>query len=193
MAKERLISRQQVFRGKIVGLRVDTVVLEKKGKKVQAIREVVEHAPAVVIVPVDEGGNVLLIRQYRHPVGEMLLEAPAGVIEPGESPEQTVHRELLEETGYSAGRLVRLGGFWMTPGFATEFMHAYLALELTRGEPRQEEDEDIQLVPVPIDEVPRLIMQGEVRDSKSVAALLMALYLFQEQLQGALSSQGTRL
>lgn len=175
MAMERKIESRRIYQGRVVSLRVDTVRLEPKGT--EAMREVVEHAPGVTIVPVDAQGTVILVRQFRTPAQQTLLECPAGTMEEGETPEQAVHRELLEETGYRAQRLVRLGGFWMSPGFCTEFMHAYLALGLEPGPAQQEADEDIQLERVPSSRIPDLVRSGQVQDAKSIAALLMAYYL----------------
>lgn len=175
MAMERKIESRRIYQGRVVSLRVDTVRLEPKGT--EAIREVVEHAPGVTIVPMDAQGMVILVRQFRTPAQQTLLECPAGTMEEGETPEQAVHRELLEETGYRAQRLVRLGGFWMSPGFCTEFMHAYLALGLEPGPAQQEADEDIQLERVPSSRIPDLVRSGQVQDAKSIAALLMAYYL----------------
>ena len=176
--KERLISTRRLFDGKVVSLRVDAVELDRSGRRVEATREVVEHAPTMVVVPLDGQGNVLLVEQYRHATGETLLEAPAGGIEPGESPEEAVARELQEETGHAAERLERIGGFWIAPGWCTEYMHAYVARGLKPSELPQDEDEDVRPVPVPLEQVPDLIRQGRIRDSKSIAALLMALFLF---------------
>lgn len=178
MAMERKIESRRIYQGRVVSLRVDTVRLEPKGT--EAIREVVEHAPGVTIVPMDAQGMVILVRQFRTPAQQTLLECPAGTMEEGETPEQAVHRELLEETGYRAQRLVRLGGFWMSPGFCTEFMHAYLALGLEPGPAQQEADEDIQLERVPSSRIPDLVRSGQVQDAKSIAALLMAYYLHRD-------------
>jgi ADP-ribose pyrophosphatase len=175
--KERLTSSSRVFEGKILNLRVDNVRLAKPGRTVEATREVVEHAPTVVVVPLDGIGNVLLVEQYRHATGETLLEAPAGGMEPGESPEQAVARELQEETGYAPGRLERLGAFWIAPGWCNEYMHAYVARDLRPSRLAQEEDEDVHVVPVPLAQVKALIGSGRIHDVKSIAALLMLLCL----------------
>jgi ADP-ribose pyrophosphatase len=177
-APEPLLSSRRLFQGRVVGLRVDTVELAKGGRQVQATREVVEHAPTIVVVPLDGKGNVLLVKQYRHATGETLLEAPAGGIEPGESPEEAVTRELREETGYAPGRVQRLAGFWIAPGWCTEYMHAYIAEELEPSELPGDEDEVVRVAPVPLAQVPELIRRGKICDAKSIAALLMALYLF---------------
>ncbi|MBI2936267.1 MAG: NUDIX hydrolase [Chloroflexi bacterium] len=178
MIRERVIQSERVFRGRVLSLRVDTVVLDKGGPAVQTVREVVEHGPSVVVVPVDDERRVLLVRQYRLAADEMLLEAPAGGIEEGEEVEQAVLRELREEAGVKAEQLVRLGGFWTTPGFCNEFMHAYLAQGLQPSPLGQDPDEDVHVIPVPIAQVPDLIRKGEIRDAKTIAALLIAFCLF---------------
>lgn len=183
MAKERVVRSQRLYEGKIVNLRVETVQMEKAGRLLEVKREIVEHAPAVVIVPVDDQGRVLLVRQFRLATGEELLEAPAGGMEQGEDPRVAVQRELQEETGFAADEVVPLGRFWMTPGWSTEEMHVFLARSLRPGTLRQEEDEDIRVVPVPLREVPERIKRGELRDAKSIAALLMALFLFSDEVE----------
>ena len=127
MSTEEQLSTDVKFDGKIVRVRVDAVRLP--GGR-EATREVVEHAASVVVVPVDADRNVLLVRQFRYPVGHSPLEAPAGGVETGESPDDSAQRELQEETGYASRDLLTLGGFWMSPGSCTEYMHAYLAREL---------------------------------------------------------------
>jgi ADP-ribose pyrophosphatase len=178
MAKEKVLRSSRVYAGKIINVRVDTVRLEKAGKPVEATREVVEHAPVVVMAPVDSQGRVLLVRQYRHAVGEELLELPAGGIEPGESPAAAARRELQEETGFTADDLTPMGRFWMSPGFLREEMHAFLARGLRPSRRAADEDEDIELVPVPLAELPGMIKRGEIRDAKTIAALLMAMQLY---------------
>ncbi|MBI2165113.1 MAG: NUDIX hydrolase [Chloroflexi bacterium] len=169
---ERLIKSQRIYRGRVVGLRVDTVALDNG---VTAERETVEHSPAVVVVPVDSEENVLLVRQYRWPAGEYLLEAPAGSLEEGEEAEEAALREMEEETGYTAVKLVKLSSFWTTPGFTTELMHAYLATQLMPREARPEADEVIELVRVPLAQALAMVRRGEIRDAKSIAALLMTV------------------
>ncbi|MBI4328912.1 MAG: NUDIX hydrolase [Chloroflexi bacterium] len=174
MTVERALSSRRIFQGRVVGLRVDEVEFPNGGR---GAREVVEHGEAVVIVPLDGQGNVLLVRQFRYALGRDLLELPAGGIDPGEKPEEAALREMREETGYEVGALKRIGGFYSAPGFCTEFLHLFLARDLRPGVARPEEDEEISLVPVPLSSVPDLVRRGEVRDAKSIAGLLQALYL----------------
>ena len=177
---EQVTHSEELYRGKILALRRDTVVLDKGDGQVEAVREVVEHDPTVVIVPVDDADNVLLVRQYRHSTGMVLLEAPAGGMEPGEAPEDAVQRELQEETGHTARRVVPLGEFWIAPGWATEYMHVFLASGLVEAQACPDEDEAIEVERVPRSRVLDLVRQGEIRDAKSIAALLMAFTLGRE-------------
>src|SRR2546430_12487109 len=111
-----------------------------------------------------------LFRSYA--AGGPLWEIPAGTLDPGEDPEACARRELLEETGVTAARLQRLTSIWTTPGFTTEVIHLYLATGLTTGEPSRERDEFIEVVPQPLSRVLELIRDGELRDAKSVVAIL---------------------
>jgi len=167
---EKTITSRTVYQGHAVSLRVDTV-LTASGR--ETTREVVEHADCVAVVAVESDGSVLLVRQFRQPVGRELLEIPAGGIDPGEGPEAAVRRELQEETGYCPGRLTRLGGFYSAPGYGTEYLHLYLANELSPGRLFAEDTESITVVRVSAGEIPRLIASGEIRDAKSVAGLLV--------------------
>jgi len=177
---ERVLESRLLYSGRVVRLRVDRVRLEET--EAEVVREVVEHGESVVAVPITPRREVVLVRQFRLPAGRDLLEAPAGGMEPGEAPEEAVRRELEEETGYRAGRLVPLGGFWVSPGYCTEYMHAFLALDLEPGPTRPEADEAIQVVRVPLEQVPDLLRRGEVQDAKTLSALLMALHLHPDAL-----------
>ena len=175
MQEEPTLDSRRIYDGKIFSVRVDTVGLPNGGT---AQREVVEHGDSVVMVPIDQQGQVLLVRQYRKSPERSLLEAPAGGLEEGETPEDGVLRELQEEVGFTAGNLLRMGGFWIAPGFCTEYMHAYIATDLRRSALAPDEDENIEVAPVPLGDVPGLISSGEIQDGKSIAALLMALHLY---------------
>jgi ADP-ribose pyrophosphatase len=169
---EELLSSRVIYEGRILTLRVDTVrTIDGR----ETTREVVQHAACVAVVPVDAGGNVLLVRQYRQAPGKDLLEIPAGGIDPGEGPEEAVIREMQEEIGYRPGKVVRLGGFYSSPGFCDEYLHLYLAEDLEPGRLYAEDTPGIEVVPVPLKEVPALLASGEVEDSKTVAGLLYYL------------------
>jgi ADP-ribose pyrophosphatase len=152
----------------VVNLRVDTVELAGGWK---TTREVVEHGEVVAVVPLLEERDVLLVRQYRLPTGQTLLEVPAGGVDAGESCEEAAQRELGEECGQRADRLERLGGFYMSPGFCSEFMHVFLATQLRPVRAHPDPDEEIAVVRLPLAEALRLVRQGEIRDGKSIISL----------------------
>jgi len=164
------VRSRRVYDGSVVSLRVDEV---ETAAGYRASREIVEHRGAVAAVPVLPDGDVLLVRQYRGAVGARLLEIPAGTLEPGEDPEQALQRELAEEIGMRAGRLQRLTSFLPSPGFLTEVVHVYLARDLT-PEQREAEEEDLEVVRVPLARTPALVASGEIRDAKSIIGLLLA-------------------
>jgi ADP-ribose pyrophosphatase len=170
-APERVLESRRVYDGRVVNLRVDTVALPD-GRSAQ--REVAEHAPVVVIVPLDGGGNVLLVRQYRLPVKQALLELPAGGIDAGESVEEAVQRELREETGQRAGRLERLAAFYASPGYCDELMHLYLATELEPSPLAADSDESIEVMRMPLAEALALVERGEICDAKTIIGLWAA-------------------
>ena len=171
---EPTIETRKIYDGKILNVRVDTVRLPS-GR--EATREIVEHSPAVCIVPVDEDGNVILVRQYRKPVEEALLEVPAGGVEEGEVSEDAVLRELQEEIGYTAGKLQHLASFWVAPGWATEFMYAYLATDLTPSRLEADDDENIEVVRLPFEDALAMFKTGEIKDGKTIASMLLAQLL----------------
>ena len=168
---ENTIDTARPFDGRIFSVRVDTVELPS-GRR--TIREVAEHSDAVCMIPVDDEGNVLLVRQYRKPTESSLLEAPAGGVEAGEVSEETVLRELQEEVGYTASNLRHLASFWVAPGWATERMHAYLATGLTPSKLAADDDENIQVVRIPFADAVAMIHTGEIHDGKTIASLLLA-------------------
>jgi len=173
MAEETL-SSQQVFQGRLIRVRVDRVRLPGGG---ESSREIVEHNGAVAIVALDGESHVLLVRQFRKAVERTLLEIPAGTLEPGEDPLECAHRELKEETGYAAGKMEHLGGFYSAPGFCAEYLTLYLATDLKPGPSNTEFDEDIELVRLPLSQTPQLIASGAICDAKSIIGLLSVLCL----------------
>lgn len=180
---EPTINSKRIYKGRVVGLRVDTVQLAE-GRVSQ--RELVEHSPSVAIVPLDRERNVLLVRQYRKAVEQTLLEVTAGGLEEGEAPEDGARRELDEETGYIAGHWEHLASFFLSPGYCDEEMHVFLATELAAGQPHPESDENIEVVSVPIYSIPAMIQRGEIRDAKSIAALLLVLRCQETTQRGSL-------
>jgi ADP-ribose pyrophosphatase len=170
---ETLASRRG-FDGKVVHVRVDEVRLPT-GRI--TTREVVEHPGAVAIVGVTVDRQVLLLRQHHHSIGEALLGLPAGTLEPGESPEACARRELEEETGYRAGRLTHLATFYTSPGYTTERMTIFRADDCMAAGGDIDPDELIRIAPVPLAEIPALVMPGprQVREAKTLIGLLLLL------------------
>lgn len=168
---EHVTATRRIYDGRIVSLREDTASLSD-GRTV--LREVVEHAEVAAIVPIDSDGNVILVRQYRLPAGEALLEIPAGGADKDESIGETAQRELREETGYRARRLERLCGFFVSPGYCTEFIHVFLATDLVEDPIDGDPDEVIVLERMPLAEAVRLTETGDIKDGKSMVGLLVA-------------------
>jgi ADP-ribose pyrophosphatase len=165
---ERFVKSRRVWRGKAVDFRVDTVLLPD-GKAVT--REYLDHRGAVAVVPFI-GSDIILVRQYRHPVAKTTYEIPAGKLDAGEKPLACVRRELQEETGYTAGRIGRLMDFWPTPAFSRELIFIYIADRLAPGRMHPDADEFIDSVRVPFKKALRWVLTGKIRDSKTVIALL---------------------
>jgi len=141
----------------------------------------IEHRPTVGVVPLLPDGNVLLIRQFRHAAGSALIEIPAGTLDEGETPEECVQRELAEETGYRAGRLVRLFGGYLVPGYADEFMHFYAAFDLVSAPLPPDEDEFIEPLACRPAEALQMVRDGRIVDAKTALGLLLAEAYFREQ------------
>lgn len=172
MAEEKTLSSQPIFAGRALRLRVDTV-LKPDGS--ETTREVVEHDECVAFVPVDADDNILLVSQFRSPVGKELLEIPAGGIDNGETPEDAVRREMREETGYLPGKVEKMGGFYSAPGYSDEYLHLYLAADFTSAPLHAEDTDNITLVRVSLAQIPSLITSGSICDAKSIAGLLVYL------------------
>jgi len=171
---EKKLATQQIYHGRAVNIRVDTV---EKATGTKTTRELVEHSDCVAVVAPDEHDNVLLVRQFRHAVNKFLLEIPAGGIDPGEEPMDSVRRELQEEIGYFPKKIDKLGGFYSAPGYSTEYLHCFVATDLVPARLVAEDTDEIEVVRVSLDEIPRLIASGEICDAKSIAALLTFLFI----------------
>jgi len=172
MTDEKTLSSEVIFEGRAVRLRIDTIETVD-GR--QSTREIVEHDDCVTVVPVDEEGNILLVKQYRRAADTDLLEIPAGGIDPGEDAEAAVIREMQEETGFKPQKLKRLGGFYSSPGFCTEYLNLYLATDFAASRLYAEDTEAIELVRVPVSDIPGLISSGKIEDAKTIAGLLYYL------------------
>jgi ADP-ribose pyrophosphatase len=174
----KLVSETSIFQGRIFQVAVEEYQLSEN----QVVRwEVVRHPGSVVIVPVDQRGRVLLLRQYRPAVREELLELPAGTLSAREPPLACAQRELREETGYRAESLKPIGGFFAAPGFCTEYLHCFLATGLVKDPLPGDEDEVIRVTPTGIASVLRLLKQGDIHDAKTMAGLLLYLQFYRKR------------
>ena len=168
--KEELIESERLYEGAILNLRRDKVTASSG----TAYREIVEHNGAVAIVALTEDNNILMERQYRYACGRAILEIPAGKIDKGETdPVAAAVRELREETGYTASEIIHLGDCNPSCAYSEEVIHLYLMRGLTKGERELDDDEVIELIEMPFDEVYEMGVRGEIVDSKTLAALLM--------------------
>ena len=168
---EKKIDSKQIFDGKIVKLYVDSVLLPN-GET--ATREIVRHPGAVCVIPVCENGDVIMVKQFRYPFEEVLLEVPAGKLEPNEDHLEAVRRELEEESGVVAGKIEFLGTMYTTVAIFDEKIDMYLATELTFKQSHPDEDEFLEVVRIPLDELVKMVMAGEIKDSKTQIAILKA-------------------
>ena len=167
--EERVLRSDRIYEGHILNLRVDTVRLSGG---TQSTREVVEHGNAVTILPVDDEEYLLLVRQYRLPARAVLLEAPAGNMDDGETPEETAHRELREETGFDCRNLTPMASFYPAPGFSEEFMYCFLATGLFESQGSLDDDEDVEAVRYTLESALEAIQSGEIIDAKTIIAIL---------------------
>ncbi|MBP7148316.1 MAG: NUDIX hydrolase [Acidobacteria bacterium] len=169
--KGEVVRTERVFEGKLLKVDREEVVLPG-GKR--ATLETIRHPGAAAALPFFDDGTVMLIRQYRHAAGGFILEVPAGKLAPGEPPADCIARELEEEIGYRPGRLVELGSILTTPGFTDEVIWLFEAHALEPGQLDLGEDEVIEPVRVPFDTAVGWVLDGTIRDVKSVSSILKA-------------------
>lgn len=165
---EVTLDSQTVYAGRLIEVHKDTVRLSSGAT---TFREIVLHPEVVVMLPVLEDGRLVMVRQYRKAVDRVLLEAPAGGIDPGETPEDAVRREMIEETGYRVGALQHVTSFYSSPGITTELMHLYRVTQLTPGSPTEESDQ-LEVVLVTLEVALGRIQQETAWDAKTLLALL---------------------
>ncbi len=165
-----ILKSERVFEGKIFNIRIDEVQ-KPTGATMQI--DVVEHSGAVTLIPMDEHNRILLVKQYRHAVGKILLELPAGTLDHNETPEDCAIRECREEIGMAPAKLMHLGGFYLAPGYSSEYSELYLATDLSPAPLPQDLDEDLVVEPLSIEEILNKISTGEIQDAKTLAGVLM--------------------
>ncbi len=168
---EKTLSSEKIFDGKILHIRKDTVLLPN-GQR--AFREVADHPGGVCVLALDEKNQALLVKQFRYPYMQILRELPAGKLEYGEDPRTAAIRELKEETGAVAGKFESLGELYPSPGYCGEIIRMYLARDLQFGEVHLDEDEFLTLERIPFDALVQEVVSGEIRDAKTIAAVLKA-------------------
>lgn len=168
---EKTTDTKRIFDGNVVNLRVDSVILPN-GR--DATREVVEHRGGVCILPIGRDNNIYMVRQYRYPFNDIILEAPAGKLDDNELPVDAANRELEEEVGYKAGELTYLGKIYPSVGFLTEIIHLYAATNLTETKQHLDDDEFLHVETFKIDVLYNMIMRGEICDAKTIAIILKA-------------------
>lgn len=175
---EKKISSKDVYDGVLLHVKRDVVLLPD-GK--EDVREWIKHQGASAVLPVLPNGDVILVRQYRYPIGKVTLEIPAGKLDtPSEDPLICAKRELSEETGYSANKYEKLTTIATTAGFSNEWIHIYLAKDLTAGKAHPDSDEFINTVKMPLADAVDLVLKGEIYDAKSITAILLTERLARE-------------
>lgn len=168
---EKFLDSKFVYDGRLLKVYSDRVMLPN-GK--ESFREIVKHPGAVAVVPVLDNGDIVMVRQYRYPVGDTMLEIPAGKLDPGEAPEACVVRELAEETGYVSGHIRKLTAIYTTPGFSNEVIHIYLAKNLVMTEQHTDEDEFINVETYSQEQLKEMVATGVIQDAKTIIGLLLA-------------------
>ena len=171
---EKTLSSETIFDGKVIRIRREIVGLPNG---VESFREIVDHSGGVCILALDENNNALLVSQFRSPYKEIVREIPAGKLEKGEDPWEAAIRELREETGAIPGKFSSLGELYPTPGYCGEIIRMYLAQDLTFGDTDPDEDEFLNLERIPFNTLVEQILSGEIKDSKTIAAVLKAKLL----------------
>ncbi len=168
---EKKISSKQVFKGKILTLNYDKVLLPNN--KI-ATREKVTHPGAVAVIPVNAKGEVLLIKQYRYPIEKVLIEIPAGKLDPGEPPVECAIRELHEEAGVIDGKVIHLTTIYTSPGFSNEKMEIYLAVEFKETDNNPDHDEFLHLYRAKLEDCVKMVEEGIITDAKSIIGIILA-------------------
>jgi ADP-ribose pyrophosphatase len=175
--EEKQISSEEIFNGVAIHLFRDEILLPN-GKK--SVREVIRHPGAVCVLPLTEQGEIIFVNQFRYALGKVTLEVPAGKLEKGEDPMVAAMRELSEETGLDAKNVVPMGALYTTPALIDEIIYMYIATDLYQGEKHPDEDEFVDTVKIPLEKAVEMVMNGEIRDSKTQIIILKADKYFKE-------------
>lgn len=179
----KILNRKPLYRGRVFGLEREEVVLGTGG----TVRlDVIRHPGASAVLPLTGDQQLVMVRQYRHAVGGFIWEIPAGTLNPGEDPVACAHRELAEETGFSARGMEKIGEITPLPGYSDERVHLFVAFDLVEAEQRLDEDEWLEVRRLPLDTVMGMVREGVIQDGKTLCALL-----FLQQWRGVGRSAGT--
>lgn len=168
---EKTLKSDRIYSGSLLGLRKDQV--ELSGGVVSS-REICEHPGAVAVVAITDNKEIVLIRQFRKPAEQVLIEIPAGLYKPGEDLYLAAKRELLEETGYEAGDMKKVFAAYTTPGYSTEVLHYFVATKLTKKAQQTEEDEQIEVDHYPVKDAFEMVKAGQIKDNKTVVGITIA-------------------
>jgi ADP-ribose pyrophosphatase len=170
--EEKTISSKLIFDGKVIHLHVDDILLPNGNT---SIREYCTHNGAVCVIPITSEGEVICVRQYRYAIGKSILEIPAGKLDSAdENPDDAVRRELREETGAISGKLTYLGLYYGSPALLSEKIYMYLAEDLSFGDCDPDDDEFLEIIKIPLDELVDMVLKGEIEDGKTQSAVLRA-------------------
>jgi len=177
------IHSEVVFIGRVFDVRIDQV---RAPDGSEHRMDVVQHTGAVALIPLEPDRSIWFVRQYRHPIAQLLLELPAGTLNEGEEPLQAARRECREEIGLAPAELIHLGATYLAPGYSSEYLHYFLARSFTPAPLPQDEDEDLQPLRLPWDEAWRMLTRGELQDAKTVVGLALA----RERIEGGDAPRG---
>ena len=169
--EETKISSQEIFKGVAIHLFKDEILLPNGHT---GIREIIRHPGAVCVLPLTDNGDVIFVNQFRYALNKVTLEVPAGKLEKGEDPKEAALRELSEETGLTAKNIVHIGDLYTTPALIDEVIHMYIATDLTQGEQHLDYDEFVNTLKIPLSKAVDMVMDGEIKDSKTQTVILKA-------------------
>lgn len=169
--EETRLTSEEIFDGVAIHLFRDEILLPNGNK---GVREVVRHPGAVCVLPLTDEGEVIFVNQFRYALNKVTLEVPAGKLEKGEDPQEAALRELSEETGIEAKKIVPMGALYTTPALMDEIIYMYIATDLVQGEQHLDEDEFVNAVKIPLNKAVEMVMNGEISDSKTQTMILKA-------------------